>query len=195
MNKGFSLPELMVSIALLAVIFASIGSFTMFVFQRSSTMVVRTSVDTDAVRIGKALSSSAMGATYIERPPPGGGATADLSLWTNVNPGNGTSPIVAGVPREYSYFCVDKNGRMLRYRGKYPRPGITCGNNVSKAKMNVIAGGISGKSTVAAFFRRPANEDNVILINYRINFKGGPAHKDEKIEDVIRFQISQAASL
>lgn len=170
---GFSIPELLVSIVLFAVVAAALSSFQVTVFQGQSNTMSRAIVEDDAIMIGRALFLAFETATAVDAPAPGNAGPV-LSLRD---------------ASQYSHFCVDAAGRMFLYQGTPPVPSIVCGTPVAGATQTPVAGGSSGLISVSALFIRSSGRNNVVRADYSVTLAAGENHRQLVSEHTTRMTV------
>ena len=153
MTRGFTLIELVVSVALFSVVMAGIGSISMAVLRHQTRLLVASSFDNATTLARRSLTAALQDATYVAAPPSGiaGGV---LTTWTNLDD-DGVTRIVPGRPSRFTHHCVSADASLLHfYSGAAPMPAIACGGDYSGVFHTVLAGG-AGYRLAARFYRPP----------------------------------------
>ena len=151
----------MVSIALFSLAITGVYSIQSTAFRNQSIMVRKTIVENNATILGEAMRDAASAASYIQTPSVGS-TTDELLIWSNVDPSDGSTPLVAGLARTFSYFCtrntVGFNG-VYFYEGSWPLPPITCGDAPpSGVSQSLVVGQEIGLTVTPTFTRAVQNE-------------------------------------
>ncbi len=159
MTRGFTLIELVVSVALFSIVMAGIASISMAVLRNQTRLLVASSIDNATTITRHSLTVALQDATYVAAPPPGADA-AVLTTWSNLDD-DGVTRIVPGLPSRFTHHCLDAGASSLHfYSGSAPMPAIVCGGEYAGVFHTVLAGG-AGYS-LAARFSRPASSANLV---------------------------------
>lgn len=186
---GFSLVELLVAVALFGLVAAALAAIEGTAFRNQARLLSQNAAADAATLSGRALRRAAHTASYLQSPPVGA-ASSSLTLWDNVDPADGSSPLIASAPRRYSHFCLAGDGSLHLYRGAWPFLGAFCGGSApAGGSHETLVGGLSGLSAWATFFRpsRPS-----LQVSYRVTLKR-PGQPPVSVAHTTRMTVREAA--
>ena len=155
-QPGFTLLELLVAVALFGVMAAGLASFNGMVFGDQYRKFADLTVANGATLVRRAFDSAMGSATYIQDPSTGA-ATGYLTAWANLD-ADGSTPLVAGAPVQFSHLCLDADHQQIYlYQGSYPKPDFSCGDSPASVTRMPLAGGPGSQSASLAFYRPGGN--------------------------------------
>jgi prepilin-type N-terminal cleavage/methylation domain-containing protein len=151
-QAGFTLMELIVAVALFGVMVTGFAAFYSMAISNQYRKFADLNVANGATLVRRAFDSAMGSATYIQEPSRGG-ATDYLTAWTNLD-ADGVTPLVAGVPVQFSQLCLDGvSQRIYLYQGNYPKPDFSCGDSTGTVIRMPLAGGQGFQNTTLTFYR------------------------------------------
>jgi len=149
---GFTLTELLVAVALFAVILGGMAAIYGTAFGDQYRRFADLTVANGATLVRRAFDSAMGSATYIQ-DPAAGASTDYLTAWTNLD-ADGSTPLVAGAPVQFSYLCLDSAAqRIYLYQGSLPKPAFSCGDSPFAVTRVSLAGGPGFANTSLTFYR------------------------------------------
>lgn len=191
---GFTLVEMLIAAALFGVVFAAVFALCSSAFGRRTHLLAGGLVHGDAALLETALSRAAASASYVESPSSGTLSVSELCLWENVSPDDGVSAVAAGA-RRYSYFCRTGAGQVFLHGGDFPRPAIVCGAPAAGVDLIPLVGGGSSLVTASVAFARPSGEDNVVLVDYRLDLPARPMTRAVTASGTLQLNVQGAMEL
>ena len=151
-RPGFTLTELLVAVALFSVLLGGFAAFYSMVFSNQCRRFADLTVANGATLVRRAFDLAMGSATFIEEPSAGA-STDYLTAWTNLD-ADGSTPLVAGVPVQFTYLCLDGTGQQIYlYQGFFPKSDFSCGDSPDGVTRMPLAGGPGFQSTSLAFYR------------------------------------------
>ena len=151
-RSGFTLVELLVAVALFGVMTIGLFAFYGMVFSNQFRRFADLTVANGATLARRAFDAAMGSATYIQAPSAGT-MTDYLTVWTNLD-ADGSTPLVAGAPVQFSQLCLDSAEQQIYlYQGSYPKPAFSCGDSPAAVTRMPLAGGPGFQSTNLAFYR------------------------------------------
>ena len=174
-QRGFTLTELLVGISLFSIMAAAIAAFQTVLLHNQGRMMRGALLDDTATLIGIALRRRLATASHVQSPIPGAASPA-LTVWDNLDPADGLSPLVGAEPVRFAHFCADAAGRLFLYEGSFrPLPSFGCGADPPPGSTRMaLAGDSTGRLRVSALFNRPPGESNVIQVQYQVALSADP---------------------
>ncbi|HVE14177.1 MAG TPA: prepilin-type N-terminal cleavage/methylation domain-containing protein [Elusimicrobiota bacterium] len=163
-DAGFTLPELLVAIALFAIIAAAMTSLQTYMLNEQALTLTTSLAQESATLVGKALRDGTAPATYIQTPAAGD-RTSSLVVWANTDPVT-LNPLDSTMPVAWTDFCLDAQDRLLRYEGTGAMPAIDCGNTAGGV---VVAGDPDRGLTVDLSLYRPEDDSNLLQLSYTVH--------------------------
>jgi prepilin-type N-terminal cleavage/methylation domain-containing protein len=155
-RPGFSLVELMVAIALFAVVAGALAGFYGMVFGNQYRRFADLTVANGETLVRRAFDTAMGSATYLQSPSSGT-AAATLTAWTNLD-ADGRTPLVTGAPVQFSTLCLDGAGQQIYlYQGSFPKPDFSCGESTATVTRMLLAGGPGFQNTSLVFYRAQPN--------------------------------------
>lgn len=171
-SAGFTLPELLVSVLLFAIVGAALTALQIAFLRDHPRTLAESAVQAEATRAGRALRQAAEEASWIEVPPPDEGSLTAMTLWRNLNPRT-NAPLVTGRPARYAHFCLSGDAQLYLYEGDAPLPAIDCAITPDGT---LLAGDPSRNLGVTVLFLRPLGERNLLQISYSVRIEATPTH-------------------
>jgi prepilin-type N-terminal cleavage/methylation domain-containing protein len=151
-EAGFTLTELLIAVVLFAVMVAGLSGIYGMVLRDQYRKFADLMVANGATLVRRAFDSSMGCATFIQ-DPASGASTDYLTAWTNLD-ADGSTPLVAGEPVQFSQICLDGAGQQVYlYQGSFPKPDFSCGDSPAGVARTPLAGGPGFQSAGLAFYR------------------------------------------
>lgn len=198
-SEGFTLVELVLAIALSAIVFVGLasvhGNFSIHQMANYRTVMIQNQASYAASLMRKDLGQ----ADFLKSPPPAGGFADYLLGGMNVSH-DGLSKIVDTEPQTWFYYCVngpEDERQLFRFTGPWPPPTAINPPANPAACAALIPSQYTTKDTVAGYpigtvtfdggiFRRPPGQDNVVWTYFTVALvpKPGrqPLSKDVNVE-------------
>lgn len=187
---GFTLAELLMAMALFGLMMAAMAGIQAMASRTQAQQVSDTLVEGAATLAREAVGRALAGASCVSTPSAGA-ASDKLTAWENVDPENGSSPLVPGEDRAFSHLCMDGGSSLHLYSGGYPMPLIACGAEVSGVEHVLVAGGAN--LAVSARFYRPPDSANVVLVDYTVETAGAaPIGRPARVTHRAQFTLQHA---
>lgn len=177
---GFTLLELVVAMALFAVVGTAVAEVYTAAYANATKRFSEASFYDSNTLLRAALVSAVDGATYIQRPGPGGFDDA-LVVWTNLDD-DGAMPLVPGDPVRFAELCLDRaSGAVYLYRGDSGPPAAgQCGSDDSRWQRTPIVQG--GRPTVEGWRFSRAAEANRVRLAFSLSQKVPVARFDGRVD-------------
>jgi hypothetical protein len=158
------LVELLIATSLACVIFASLATLQAFLARSQHQALREGLLQNQASYALRVMQDELRAATWVQTPA-GGGTAGTLTGFSNLNPLDQTSPIVATLPQRYFHFCLNTESFLYRHSGAWPLPTIICGGPVGSAEHLLGRPG----AVVSFSARRPAGADDLVDLNLSLD--------------------------
>ncbi|MDD5656972.1 MAG: prepilin-type N-terminal cleavage/methylation domain-containing protein [Elusimicrobia bacterium] len=185
-RPGFALVELLIAMALFAIIAVGLLSFQSMVLGGHSRALNSSALGNSVTAIRRAFTVALQEASYVSLPSAGSSAPAFTAL-SNCED-DGATPLAAG-PAGFSHICLDAAGKnIFIYRGAAPVPAIVCGQDPGAGVTRALVAGGRGLRVNTIRFNRPSS----VLVQLDLGLETvpaaaglPPARKDLQLQGVI----------